>query len=1192
MARKLIQEHRELAITTPLGEDKLVLLGFSGEERLSALFEYEADLLSDDPAIPLTDLLGQPVTIRLELRDDRTRTFNGIVSRFVHTGFRRARREEEESDAESNGAASSGTGGADNGTSGGDEGTHTLAEYRAVIVPRLWLLTRRADCRIFKGQSVPQIVKDICADIGLDVDDRSLEGTYDPWDYCVQYRETDYNFIARLLEQEGIFYFFRHEAQNHVLVLADSPPRLKAFEGYDAIRYMPADAHTRDLETIHAWSVGREMMPGRFAHNDFDFIAPDSLSPSIAQAEQPAVARDHEVFDYPGEYLTSAEGDALASVRLEELQVRSETGRGSTDARGIVVGCLFELTDHPREPEPRTYLVASAAIQARAPEYESAGGADAGPVISVDFTALDSTRRFRPPRITPKPVIQGPQTAIVVGKPADNPPDSSGGAAPPPPPPPPSGPPEEIATDEHGRVWVRFHWDRAETPSCPVRVAQMWAGKKWGGMFIPRIGQEVIVEFLEGDPDRPIITGRVYNGTHKPPYDLPTNKTVSTIKSDTSTGSGGCNEVRFEDKKDAEQLLINAQRRMDVRVKASHYESAGGNREVTVGREDKGDFNRTVCNDINAHNKGGRFELVDKKLNHNVKDEVVEVYEKKQTVAVTERQTLNAKEIVVEAQQTLSLKADKLIAQGASGLSLKAGSVKIEGTQNVSLKCGGSFVVLTPSGVFIKGAMVFLNSGGAAQTPDAPLTMQDPTIETPLDALAASTTLPGQGSGGGGGGGARSRTSRTVPLKRAPEPPPPPPQGPRVPPPPGTDRAFLTIEWVEADTYCGGPATLRGTTRGYTDNATENAEVRNVIDGATLVGVPITIASNAYNQAVEVKDWLPRQAGGNYETERDEDAFAAGQKTPRPLKLKFIPTLTKTACAIGNSQFEMVVTNYECKVEGNISYVKGFMAWIIQLDANVPAGTGGQAGVNWGPAVAGSFSGSDWRFCKDDTSSPSGRVYWDGTAWQNVPATWSDTGSVKLYGIGIWREGTTNKAQFGNNWPEAIPAWAAAQQTIANNTLPTWVTNTNGAWTHKFDLKRDGCASTDQKCCLYTVKIVVAFNAVATRSGHTIIIGANNGRSNAGAWSLGDTRPGLAPHEFGHHLNCPDEYVGGVGIDTSVNTDGATAGIDPTSLMGSVPAGSIPPIKARHLNTIKQHLTDMIQTQKTVAWTFTAVAHV
>jgi hypothetical protein len=369
------------------------------------------------------------------------------------------------------------------------------------------------------------------------------------------------------------------------------------------------------------------------------------------------------------------------------------------------------------------------------------------------------------------------------------------------------------------------------------------------------------------------------------------------------------------------------------------------------------------------------------------------------------------------------------------------------------------------------------------------------------------------------------------------------------------------------------------------------------VDGATVAATPLTIRGNAFNQSVEVKNWLPRQSGGRIEAFRDEDAFAAGQKTPKPLRMKFIPNVALAECTLASatgvaSHFHMLVNNYECLVQGNIKYLPGQMAWLIQLGTTVPAGTGGQAGINFGPPNPSAFSGSDWRFAKDDPTSPTRRSFWDGAAWKPVPAGWSDVGNVKLYGIGIWREGSANKAQFGNTWPDLITPWGAAQQAVANATLPTWKANTEGAWAHKFDLRRDGCVSTEQKCCRYAVSVSVTFTAVPAKAGHAIVVGFNNGRSNAGAWSLGDNRPGLAPHEFGHHLGCPDEYAGGVKIDTSVNSDGANAGIDPTSLMGSVPSEGMPPIKARHLNVVKAQLAAMIQAQKGVAWTFIALPHI
>jgi hypothetical protein len=430
------------------------------------------------------------------------------------------------------------------------------------------------------------------------------------------------------------------------------------------------------------------------------------------------------------------------------------------------------------------------------------------------------------------------------------------------------------------------------------------------------------------------------------------------------------------------------------------------------------------------------------------------------------------------------------------------------------------------------------------------------------------------------------------------------PPVPAVPPPatrprpkpadeaPNKERRFIEIRWVEAEAYCGGPATLTGSTLNYGDGSSEKAQVLIADNSAILTSVALAIESDSFSQDVPVKDWLPRRIGNDYEEARDQNATAAGKKTPKPLSMKFIPSLKLAECTIGISHFHMLVKNYECQIQGNITYVPGFMAWIIQLGSTVktPA-SGGQAGVNWGPSDPNSFSGSDWRYAKDDITVDGGMVYWDGKAWQEVPDSWSDTNNVKRYGIGIWREGAANKAQFGNGWPESIPNWSAAQQAIASKTLPDWSAKTKSAWSNKFDLRRDGCKSSKDSCCRYSVTATVSFTAVSQRQGHTIVIGINEGRSNADAWSLGDKRPGLAPHEFGHHLGAPDEYPGGVGIDTTVNTDGATKGIDSTSLMGSVPDSSVPPIKARHLNVISQQLSAMIQTEKGVSWKFKAVAH-
>ncbi len=1149
----LTQTDRLMSITTPLppnpfGEDALILNGFSGQEGISQLFHFDLDLLGEGPVITHEAIVGQRVTVQLVLSGEHIRVFNGYISRFVQTGS--------------------------------ESGVH---HYRAEMVPWLWFLTRTTDCRIFpvpnkdlgRQITIPDILEEIFHDLHF-TDYRfheDVKPSFEPLEFCVQYRETDFNFVSRLMEQYGIFYYFEHAAGTHTLVMGNSTAVHQSVPTQTTVNFAP-DSRALDDDAILELEFDKEIRAGRYAHRDFNFSM--GVAGRLLQHQEPSIIElggnaNYELFDYPAEAPNRDQIQRLGGIRIQTEEAQHYLIRGRSSCRAFVSGYKFRLAENRSQSDflPGVfnvdYLLTNVYHMASMGRTYSPGAGDGGQEESYSnsFSCIPFTIPFRPVQQTPKPIVQGPQTALVVGK-ED----------------------EEIWCDEYGRIKVQFHWDRQgqknEFSCCWVRVSQSWAGKGWGAQFIPRVGQEVIVEFLEGDPDKPLATGCVYNAENNPPYALPTNQTVSTIKTMSSKDGGGFNELRFEDKKGKEQVMIHSQRRMDVRVRASLYETVGGNREERVGSEDKGDHNTHICGDINHVLKGGEFSTVEKKRNETVKEEVIEEYQKDLMTVVDQRATLNAKEIVIEAEETLSLKSDKIIAQGASSLNLKAGTVKIEGTQAIFLKCGSSFVTLTPSGVMIKGDSVLVNSGGSTQPADAPLEAEDPTIEDPFEAAGATTALPGQGRGGGGGA-PRQRTSRSIPLRRAPEPPPPPPEGPTVVP--GIGREFLTIEWVEAETWCSEPATLRGTTSGYTDGEVEPAEIRNVMDGSVQDGVNLTIRSNAYSQAVDVKEWLPRQAGPDYESERDLDAFAGGQQTNPAIKLRFIPNLTNTAYSSGSARFNLKSENYELTIGGAISYVKGWIQFIIQLGSTVPAGTGGSAGVNFGASTPGAFSGTDWRFAKSSTSSPTGMVYWDGSAWQNVPATWSDPSSTLLYPIGIWREGSTNKAQFGSNWPETVPAWGAAQNSTRSSVLPTWTSTINSVWTNKFDIKRKECGSTDPQCCRYKTQTIVSFSEVATKSGRDIVLAANNARSNAGAWSLGESRANMPAHEFGHHLGNPDEYAGGVGVDASLNTDGATAGIDANSMMGQ----NMTIVKKRHYRTISQHLASMVNTQFGRSYTYEAV---
>ncbi len=622
------QTARVIEVATPLGKDVLVFSRMTGAEQLGRLFEFHLELMSENDQIPLKDLLAQNVTVRLELPEGGTRYFNGFVSHFSYVGWRRS-----------------------------------LAHYQMTLRPWFWFLTRAADCRIFQDMSAPDIIKQVFRDHGFTDFQDYLSGSYRTWEYCVQYRETDFNFISRLMEQEGMYYYFSHENGKHLLVLADANSSHNTFPDYATVPFYPPDIHDRRLrDHLYEWTLEQAVQPGRYALNDFDFKVPKKNLRSTASIPRPHVLSDFEIYDYPGEYVDSGEGNAYAKLRIEELQAQYETARAEGNAQGLATGYLFTLEKHPRSDQNKEYLITAASYELRSNEYETEVGGQGGAYYGINLTAMDAKQPYRAPRLTPKPVVQGPQTAVVVG---------------------PAG--EEIWTDEFGRVKCQFHWDRYgradENSSCWIRVAQSWAGKKWGAMYIPRIGHEVIVEFLEGDPDRPIITGRVYNGENKPPYALPDKATMSTLKSNSSKGGGGCNEIRFEDKKGQEQVFIHAERNEDIQVKADCFESIGGQRHLTVEDDQLekvgGDKHQTVEGD------------------HNIK--------------VGGSQSLN---VGMDLLQKVGMKQ---AVDAGMEIHLKAGmNVVIEAGISITLKAAGGFIVLGPSGVIISGTTILLNSGGAA----------------------------------------------------------------------------------------------------------------------------------------------------------------------------------------------------------------------------------------------------------------------------------------------------------------------------------------------------------------------------------------------------------------------------------------------------------------------------------------------
>ena len=524
------QANRNVSITSALADDVLLFRSMSGSEALGRLPECRVQLLSTDNTLRIADVLGKPMTVNLDTVEAGQRHFNGVVTRFCSTGWH------------------------------GD-----FATYEATLHPWLWLLTRASDCRIFQAKTVVDIIKQVCQPYeSVSLSFNLLSGQYDPLPYCVQYRETDFDFVCRLMEDAGIYFYFTHTADSHTLVLADSYSAHQDIPGYGALEFVGA-LHTNALgkESVSSWLASGEIQSGSYTLQDFDFEKARSgpllvKSAVVAPFDQKLYGR----FDYPGKYSTSAVGTQAAKVRMEVLLGQGEVITAQTNATGLYAGGLFTLAEHPRDDQNRTCLITSMVYQVNGGEYVSGTGT---PVtqIECEFKAIGKEHAYRPQPLIAKPVVQGLQTAIVVGK---------------------AG--EEIWTDQYGRIKVQFHWDRQgkqdESSSCWVRVSQSWAGKGWGSMFIPRVGMEVVVSFLEGDPDRPLVTGCVYNSDSMPPYPLPAEQTKSTLKSHSSKGASGFNELRFEDKSGEEQVFVHAQKDFSRVVLNDDSLDVSGNQTVAI----------------------------------------------------------------------------------------------------------------------------------------------------------------------------------------------------------------------------------------------------------------------------------------------------------------------------------------------------------------------------------------------------------------------------------------------------------------------------------------------------------------------------------------------------------------------------------------------------------------------------------
>jgi type VI secretion system secreted protein VgrG len=665
---KITQDGRLLSIATPLGKDFLLLRKMSATEGLSQLFTINVELLHQEDKtvgkftmIEPESILGKAVTISVTQNDEEKRYFSGIVSQI----------------------------------SQGNRATH-YSFYYATIVPHVWVLTQNVQSRIFQHISVPDILRRVFADFEVLYE---IQGDFKPRNYCVQYRESDFDFASRLMEEEGIYYYFIHEGGKDKMIIANTPQSHRDCPNKSELPHFVEELSGGEWgNAINTWHFDCTLQSGKVTYWDYNFQLPtQKLDGSQPSRFNVGGNQMMEVYDFPGGYARKYDGidksggeqsgnlqnistdrENTLRVRMEALDAQFKVSKASSMCSTITAGHRFKLSNHPSSELNTQYVVVSATHEIeQTPDYVSEF--EVARAYENAFTCIPhgaGAPAYRPPVKTPKPIIHGTQTAVVVG---------------------PAG--EEIFTDKYGRVKVQFNWDREgqvdANSSCWIRVVQSWASNKWGMMFIPRIGMEVLVTFLEGDPDQPAITGCVYNPETMPPYTLPDEKTKSTIKSNSSKGGGGFNEFRIEDKKGEEQIFIHAQKNQDIRV--------------------KNDCMETIENDRHLIVKTNQFEKVtgDKHL------QVVGNHNEKVNGTVS-------REAGMDLQEKVGM---NYALDAGMAVHIKAGmSAVIEAGASLTLKVGGNFVNINPSGVYVSGTMVMLNSGGAAGSgagcsPEAP---QDP----------------------------------------------------------------------------------------------------------------------------------------------------------------------------------------------------------------------------------------------------------------------------------------------------------------------------------------------------------------------------------------------------------------------------------------------------------------------------------
>ena len=675
---KFTQDGRILKLTTPLGKDFLLIDSIEGTESISGLFRYELRVRHAEDSetgpphvVKPQDILGQAVAVELVQRDGTTRHFHGIVNRF---------------------------------TQGGRDERFT--SYAMEVVPKLWLLTKSAQSRIFQNKDVKQILETVLKEYDFKI---QTERTYQPKNYCVQYRESDFDFASRLMEEEGIYYYFKHTADSHKMIIADTPESHDPCPSKSSIDFVLENTGDLEVPVVHTWSLDYQLQTGKIEFWDYHFQL-QSFKRKL-EAPKPSSFNKYgnqavEHFDWPGGYAKRFDGIAndggdqdaklqkvfedskqVARSAVEALDVKHKTYRGMSDCASFTAGHKFKIDKLPIKDDNREHALISLTFHGyQSPDYTSTEELDSPFWNQFECIPLGDAKfpPFRPQHVTPKPTVYGPETAVVVG---------------------PSG--EEIFTDKFGRVKVQFHWDRQGNydgdSSCWIRVGTLWAGKQWGVIHIPRIGQEVIVDFIGGDPDQPIIVGSVWNPETMPPYKLPDNKTQSGVKSRSSKGGtpDNFNEFRFEDLKGKEEIYLHAEKDFNIVVEHDESRLVMHDRTKTVGNDEtsviKHDRTETVQNNEtieiwkNRTESVGENETINvgKDRTHNVAGEQTKSVGKNDKLKVTQSKKVEVGdkyELIVtneinESSKKIVITAGvELILQGPGGqIKIHAGGVDITG---------------------------------------------------------------------------------------------------------------------------------------------------------------------------------------------------------------------------------------------------------------------------------------------------------------------------------------------------------------------------------------------------------------------------------------------------------------------------------------------------------------------------------